>query len=166
MSLRVRFVADQSFVSRTIGWFGGGIWSHMATYISDDIVIDSRMDIIQGILPGVRERPIEYLDRYKQWLTLEIPCTEVQEAACITALRSQLGKPYDKIGIWNFATGSMDDTNWRDLSAWFCDALAIWAQEVAGICPFLTLPAVRLTPSTAFLIDQALGGKVIASKGM
>ena len=166
MGLRVRFVADRSLPSWAIGWFGGGIWSHMATYVTDSTVIDARSDVIQGIPAGVKVRPVSYLDDYPKWLTLEIPCDALQLEACMSALRSQLDKPYDTRGIYNFATGSMDDKNWQDLSAWFCDALAIWAQQVSGICPFLTLPATRLTPSTAFLIDQVLGGKVVASKGM
>lgn len=68
-------------------------------------------------------------------------------------------------GIVDFITGSYKDRNWRDQSAWFCDELGIWAQEQAGICPRLTAPAYKLTPGAVALVDIALGGQIVASKG-
>ena len=38
-------------------------------------------------------------------------------------------------------------------------------QEQAGICPRLTAPTFKLTPDAACLIDIALGGQIVASKG-
>lgn len=169
--IRVMFTAGSEFSSRAIEWWGGGGWSHMANILSDGSVIDARNDVVkfndQSFDTGVRHRPKGYLEaEYGRWIELEIPCTVFQARSWEAHLWSQVGKPYDQLGILGFLTGSLKDRNWRDESAWFCDELALWAQEKANICPRLLTPVFRVTPGSALLIDMALGASIVASKGL
>ena len=145
------FVRGQGLASAAIEWFGGGGFSHVTTLWDKESVLDSRME------GGVQIRPIGYLAK-DQTIWLKIPANPGKILACRNALRSQVGKPYDKIGIWNFANGSLMDRNWQDQSAWFCDELAVWSWEQAEICPRLLLAPNRITPGGAALVASALGG--------
>lgn len=169
--IRVMFTAGSEFSSRAIEWFGGGGWSHMANVLPDGSIIDARNDIVkfgdQCFPAGVQHRPKGYLEaECSRWLVLEIPCTIHQVKSWESNLRSQVGKPYDQIGILDFVTGGIRDRNWRDESAWFCSELGIWAQENSGICPPLEAPVFRIPPGEALLIDMALHGRVVSSKGL
>jgi hypothetical protein len=163
--IKVRFCAAAGFTSWLIEWDGASAFSHMANFLADGRILDARVDDPCGNGCGVQIRPGNYLDSVKRWIDVEIDCTADQARDWELALLSQEGKPYDKTGIVDFITGSYKDRNWRSESAWFCDELGIWAQEQAGICPRLTAPTFKLTPGAACLIDIALGGRIVASKG-
>lgn len=142
----------------------GGKYSHVATLLPGGTqVLDARSDVIEGVAPGVQIRPASYLAGYTVDL-YELPCTQAQLDSVYTRLRSQLGKPYDKAGIINFGTGiitgDFSDRNWREESAWFCDELAVWAWEQAGVCPPLPITPNRITPGGACLIAGALRAAV------
>ena len=137
----------------------------MAIYVKADEVIDARADVIEGIAPGVQRRPASYLDAYPRWVKMELQCTPSQRKTVIKALEDELEKPYDSVGIWDFATCSLKDRNWRDRSAWFCDELDIYVLELAKLVSPLMLPLYRLTPGTSALIIQASGAKIINFKG-
>lgn len=169
--IRVMFTAGSEFSSKAIEWFGGGGWSHMANVLADGSIIDARNDIVKfnGVCypTGVQHRPKGYLEaECSRWVVLEIPCTVFQARSWELNLWSQVRKPYDQIGIMDFVTGGAKDRNWRDESAWFCSELGIWAQEKAVICPPLATPVFRIPPGEALLITMALGGMVVASKGL
>ena len=138
----------------------------MANFLADGRVIDARLGPAGGQPGGVWIRPGNYLDSVAKWVDVEIPCSAGQAKYWEMLLLSQRKKPYDTLGIIDFVTGSYRDRNWRDESAWFCDELGIWAQEGANICPQLPTDTFKLTPGEALLIDIALGGKVVASRGM
>lgn len=145
-------------ISRAIGWFGGGYYSHITSLWCEktNTVLDSRKDRIFGIPPGVQTRPLEYLRKDKiDWL--RVPMNSKQAANYRECLYSQIGKPYDTLGVWNFVTGKLKDRNFRDRSQWFCDDLVVWALEDCGACPRLILPPPRVTPGGAALIACALG---------
>ena len=100
-----------------------------------------------------------------RWILLEVG-TEKHYGPWMGALASQIGKPYDFIGILDFVTGSTQDRNWRDESAWFCDELGVWAEERANITPRLPDPVYRLTPGSALMLNLGLPGtKVLAYAG-
>lgn len=181
----VMFVAGSDFWSRRIEWFGGGGWAHAAQILADGSVLDSqasgmwlmpdgspvdrhaRMHPLAQYYPaGVQRRPKGYLDHEARWVKLEIPCSVQQAVAWEQSLLSQIGKPYDKLAILDFVTGSLSDRNWRDQSAWICSELDAWALERAGICPSLLLPTYRVTPGDCALIAMALHGQVVASRGI
>ena len=164
-SVKVRVVRDNSLASDLIGYFGGGYWAHMAIYVSPGYVIDARDDVVEGVAPGVQKRPAAYLDAYPHWMDIEIPASQLEQAKCYALLEGQIGKPYDKLAIWNFFTGTVYDRNWRDQSAWFCDELDLYALEGAGIIGQVG-PLWRSTPGTAAQILMASGGQVTRSKGL
>jgi len=163
--IKVRFCANNSFYSRLIEWDGGLAFSHMANFLSDGSIVDAQLSPCGGQPAGVWVRPGNYLDSVPRWIDVEIPCTVGQAADWERLLLSQVKKPYDRIGILDFVDGSYSDRNWRSESAWFCSELGIWAQEGAGICPRLTSPTYKIAPGAAALIDMALGGSIVASRG-
>ena len=152
--LVVGFVRGHGIASTAIEWFGGGGFSHVTTLWDKDHVLDSR---VEG---GVQIRPLGYLSS-DSTVWVKIPAPPEQVSFCRTALYSQLKKPYDKLGIWNFLSGSAKDRNWRNQAAWFCDELAVWSWEQAGICPQLLLAPNRITPGGAALVASALGATKI-----
>jgi hypothetical protein len=164
-SIRVRFCAADSFYSRLIEWDGAGAFSHMANFLADGRIIDAQLTPAGGEPSGVRIRPCNYLDSVRRWVDVEIPCYPYQARDWEALLLSQEGKPYDRIAILDFITGSYRDRNWRSKKAWICSEIGLWAQEGAGICPKLTAPTYKITPGTACSIDMAIGGRIVASKG-
>lgn len=169
---RVMVVADVGLVSWGIETGGG--WSHMANVLADDSIIDARSDSMKfpgglKVPAGVQRRPAGYLDSIRKWVVLEGPEDDPGGKWSYNrweyALVSQLKKPYDFIGIWDFLSDSVIDRNWRDESAWFCDELAVWAQEKAGYVPQLPEPVFRITPSAALLFDIGAGWRVVAGRG-
>lgn len=163
-SLPVLFCSGPDWESAEIERFGGK-YSHVATLLpGGKEVLDARSDVIKGIAAGVQIRPASYLGAPYVVDLYEIPCTEAQLDAAYSRLRTQLGKPYDKIGIINFGTGMItgdfEDRNWRNESAWFCDELCVWDWEMEGICPQLQITPNRIAPGSASLIASVLGAKV------
>ena len=149
-SLVIGFVRGHGLASLAIEWFGGGGFSHVTTLWDKEHVLDSRLE------GGVQIRPVGSLgSEVTTWVS--IPTSPGRIAKCRNVLDSQVGKPYDKQGIWNFASGSARDRNWRNQTAWFCDELAVWSWEQAEICPELLLAPNRITPGGAALVASALG---------
>lgn len=156
----VGFVRGQALYSKLIALKGGWKYSHVTTLMPGGAtVIDSvwhpldtfkRKELQTG---GVRERPVSYLKRSQvDWFKL--PATEDQANAVYSALQSQIGKPYDSLGIRNFVTGGLSDRNFRNQSAWFCDELAVWSWERGNVIPTLLIPPSRIDPTGASLIAQ------------
>ena len=164
--IRQRFCAASGLSSHMIEFWGAGGWSHEANFLADGRIIDARDDDPCGNGRGVQIRPGDYLDEVERWMDVEIACTPGQASYWENLLLSQRLKPYDSLGILDFLTGSGDDRNWRSEGAWFCSELGVWAMEGARICPRLTTPVYKITPGAAALISLALGGKIIASKGL
>jgi uncharacterized protein YycO len=169
--VRQMTVAGTGFSSRLIEWRSDD-WSHTATVLPDGSILDSRSDVVaasrQGeyFPAGVQIRPRGYLDGEPKWVLIEIPCTSEQRERFHEIALSQVGKPYDFAGIWQFITGGIKDRNWRDESAWYCTELHVWALEQAGICTPLATPVFKLDPGDGVLLAQALGGQIVASHGL
>jgi hypothetical protein len=179
--IRTMVVAGRGISSWAIEWWGGGGWSHYANIMPDGSIIDARSDWItkpdgdpylgtdgRPIPPGVQIRPAGYLDSEPKWVVVDVPCTSAQARDWEALLRSprMLGKPYDFRGIGDFVTGSLKDRNWRDESAWFCSEAGMFAKEEVSIAPRLAAPVFRIDPGEALMIDMALAGKIVASKGL
>jgi hypothetical protein len=164
VSLIVGFCRGSNCASKTIGWFGGSYYTHTTTLMpGGKDVLDARSDTVNGIAPGVQLRPVSYLEPESvDWVL--IPTTLDQESKVYTALRSQLKKPYDEIGILNYLTGEIRDRNWTDESAWFCDELAVWSWMRSTLLSgaiFTALTPNRITPGGSALIAWALGAKIV-----
>jgi hypothetical protein len=160
--ITVGFCRGRDLTSKLIGWFGGGYYSHVTTLLPDrKHVIDSRADEIDGVPSGVQVRPLTYLKPYTiDWV--ELPASNGASSRIIAALKSQLGRPYDEIGIYHYLTGAIKDRNWSDETAWFCDELAVWSwMQGPLLSPILfpTLEPNRITPGGAALIAWSLGAQ-------
>jgi hypothetical protein len=182
MSLIIGDCRGSDCLSRTIGWFGGGYYSHSTTlfprswlpFVSTArpdyslkhippggaLVLDSRNDSVGGAPPGVQIRAASYLPKHGEAVDWRhLPCSARQEACIYRALISQLGKPYDKIGILDYVTGALRDRNWQNESAWFCSELRTWSWIAAGLLSRSTYPNAlpyRVTPGGSALIAWGL----------
>jgi len=154
----------RDILSRTIGWFGGGYFSHSTTLLPCRChVIDARSDKVAGIKEGVRIRPVSYLAKYEVVWT-RIPCEGWQAQLVYKALRSQLGSDYDKIGILNFATGQIKDRNWTREMEWFCSELVAYSWIKATILPpaiFNSLTPNRLPPGVVATMAWTLRAAIV-----
>lgn len=168
--------------SRAIEGFGGGWPSHMANLLADGNVWDARDDLVKykgAVYPrGVQLRPASYLhEQYSKWIALEAPeGSEKLYEAWVDVLATQVGKPYDSVGILDFAegiiTGRYEDRNYAPVNpeqskAWFCDEYATWAAQKVGLIPSLPyeLPVFTLTPGAALNLFIGAGWKVVGAKG-
>jgi hypothetical protein len=162
----VGFVHGGELSSRFIGCFGGSYYCHVTTLLPDGAnVIDSRLG--WGAPDGVQVRPLSYLyppfsAKGSRVAWYQLDCQPAQALTVYRLLHSQLNKPYDRIGIINFMTCQMRNRNWRSEAAWFCDELAVWTWERAGICrPFIddNLSPSRITPGGAAMVAIQSGAR-------
>lgn len=170
---RIMVVGGSALSSRVIERAGFGPWSHMAAILSDDTVLDARDDVVGGALPGVQLRTSHYLDKEPRWAIFEAP-THVNYPAWETALRTQISKPYDQRGIWDFAesvfTGQYVDKNYASYGsiAWFCDALQLWGAVQSGDLP--AAPSwfhyFAQTPTGALNLFIGAGWRLVSSTGI
>lgn len=111
-------------------------WSHCAL-VDGDTVIEA------AAFRGVRERPLhDFMADATKAAVLSLPG---DPGAVIAAARSQLGKPYDWLGV----AGIGFRRRWQDEDAWFCSELVAWAFEVAG-APLFRTGYWRVTPQTIY----------------
>jgi len=147
------FFKGTGLTSKAIQWFSAGPFSHVAALWNPAEYLDSRSDVVGGVLPGVRIRPVAAEPDPHVIFTL--PASNGQYAAWQAFLRAQVGKPYDKPGILGFAVGR----DWREPDSWFCSELQAAALEHAGLVPRLYAPANKITPSGLAVILSAIGAK-------
>lgn len=158
--ITVGAVRDRTCTSKLIGYFGGGAYSHWVSLVlpGGREVIDSRYDKVGGAPPGVQVRDIAYLRDY-ECLWLDVPVTQAQAAAYEAALRSVLARPYDSVGIVDFALGRTSDHSWRDASAFFCSDLGAWGFNQSGVCgPYFEEPT-RSTPGDMVYVCWGKGAR-------
>jgi hypothetical protein len=166
-AIRFQGVMGLGWTSKAIAWWGGGNqFSHFMCVLPDGNYVDARSDVVTvesadgepvHISAGVQSRPKDY-EPWSRKVLFEKEVTKKVEAKWLDAVHSQIGKPYDHIGILDFIFGSDDDRNWRDQSAWFCDEFCLWTAEQAGFTP-LYIPAYRIAPNSASVALSAWGFK-------
>lgn len=157
--IRLDFFGGSGLSSKAIEWFSAGGLSHVAAVWSETEYLDSHVDTIAGIKPGVQIRP-QILETPELKLQMELETTADEYMLWRAFLESQLSKPYDKGAIWGFATGR----DWREPDSWMCSELQSAALEQSGICPPLYAPTNRITPVALATIVSALGGVVLPSR--
>lgn len=130
--MRWQLVQAKGPASWTIGWFGGGGYSHSDVITPTGKLRGARSDIIGGAhKPGYFDRDWDYAA--KNWIkrtvfTLEV--SPLQEKRYWEFSEEQIGKPYDRRGILGFATGERD---WHDPTSWFCSEEIYANAEYAAI---------------------------------
>jgi cell wall-associated NlpC family hydrolase len=124
-----------SLALRTALW---SAWSHCALVDGDQVI-----EAVAG--KGVRARPLAaLLEEASRYEILEIPATD--PAAVIAAARSQLGQPYDWLGVLGIGARR----RWQAQDGWFCSELVAWAFHAGG-SPLVRLQAWRITPRDLYL---------------
>lgn len=135
-----------------IGWFGAEYWSHAYTLLPGGVnVVDARADHVGGEPPGVYVRPMSYLDDAER-LILRFKADPSRIAVAHAFLLGQEGKPYDKRGILDIATGRLmkpGARDWRDPAAWFCSEFQVWGAETARMIPRTPFEFNRIDPGLA-----------------
>lgn len=76
----------------------------------------------------------------------EIRANKKQSASALASASSQIGRPYDYMGIFGLAVRR----NWQEQDSWFCSELIAWACAQAGI-QLLVGDFWRITPRDLLL---------------
>lgn len=142
MDINLRFIRNEGFVSKAIGWqtWGpGGIWSHVEFVVGDGYLGSQAPD-------GVLLRPKTYCTPSEQ-LLCSVVVPDAVGAQVLAFAHAQIGKPYDYKSILGFVLRR----DWRDTSAWFCSELVAAAFVYAGFPLLRTTEVNRVSPSTLSL---------------
>lgn len=116
---------------RLVTW---GDFSHVAQ-------IDGPKIIESVFRDGVREDSLDNaIARASHWAIVEYE--HYNPAGMIAAVRSQIGKPYDKTG----ALGLGLHRDWQEDDAWWCSELIPWAAQQADDPWFMPAAQHRITP--------------------
>lgn len=147
----LQFVAGSGLGSGMIKWFGHGAYSHVDAMLPDGTLLGARNDDIDGVPAGVQIRPESYV-AHETVKRVTLPATADQEALFYAFMRSQIGKPYNKIGIYAFAVNA----SWSSVDAWFCSQVVTAALQYSKWLRELSEPPNKVDPDDLLLIISAL----------
>lgn len=150
-SIVMQFSGNSSISSRLIQWFGKGKYSHVDSVLVDGTLLGARSTSIAGYSSGVQIRDANYQKKSKL-KRVSIPCTEKQQKLYYDFVLSQVGKPYDRIAIIAFITGS----TWSEEDSWFCSELNTAALQYCGWLKPLSVPPSKIDPDDLLLLLSAL----------
>ncbi len=119
---------SNSFISKVIRWQTRGNWSHVACLFSDGVVIESRE--FKGVRKLNSLAEAQSVGDTVQVLTLS--CKPEQEEKMRRFAESQLGRPYDYLGILRFLTRTPDTDQYLNRD-WFCSGFAFEVAKMGGI---------------------------------
>lgn len=126
-----------SLALRTILW---SAWSHCAI-IDGDYVLEATAPY------GVRRRLLsDMLAESTKYDIVSIPVNSAQ--AVLEAARSEIGKPYDWLGV----VGIGVRRRWQSDARWFCSEYIAWAFETGG-SPLFRVSTYRITPRDLAIPD-------------
>lgn len=108
---------------------------------------------IEGNPQGVAIRP----PGYQRFGIRRDMVIETDKADAVFAkAKSQLGKPFDSSGMWDFLSDTPPGArDWRDPAQWWCSELAVWVLEQTGMfapISVLAWPKDRVSPTDLLLI--------------
>lgn len=147
----LQFVEGTGLGSGMIKWFGHGSYSHVDCVLPDGTLLGSRSDVMSGAPAGVQIRPAGYVNK-DDVRRITLPATDAQESTFYSFMRSQIGKPYNKLGIFAFAVNA----EWSTVGAWFCSQVVTRALQECGWLRELTEPPNKIDPDDLLLIISAL----------
>lgn len=90
--VRVRFIANDGFVSRAIQWVTGSLFCHVEFGTPEGTWIGAHVE------DGIQERPANYCTPYREFV-YEIPCSELQQISLLNWARSKVGTKYNTFDI-------------------------------------------------------------------
>ncbi|XQE65759.1 hypothetical protein ACOAPY_13935 [Pseudomonas sp. P3C3] len=146
-TIRVLFTRRRHLGSLAIRTFTWSAWSHV------DLLDDSagRPELVGAVAPsGVVVEPLAYrLQKASRAALVEFRVGSA--AAVLAAARSQVGKPYDWVGVAGLVTRSRD---WQGEEDWFCSELIAWALAQGGVPLFRETLVGRITPQHLWMLDN------------
>ena len=161
--LELSFVTEASLGSQAIRWFTHSDFSHVDIITPDGYRIGARSDHpvwapdpLDGrglhLHAGVQKRFVNYAE-FTLDCRLRIECSEAQTHGAYRWLHTQLGKPYDKHGL--FSSFLFDrPVPWWDERMWWCSELATVFVATALGKPCRT-PASRVSPNDCYIYAGA-----------
>lgn len=149
-TLVIQFSTTDAFSSGVIRMITNCRFSHADLVVPEGLLGASgspHAPVVQGNPNGVAVRPFDY----EPFLIRQRAVVKTPKAAAIVArARSQLGKPFDNVGLHSLLHPPTDLNVWRDwreTAQWWCVELHAWAVEIEGFWPFEVLtPENRMTP--------------------
>lgn len=134
MAVQLLYTRSHSPASAGIRLATWGEFSHVAQVVDDQVV--------EAVWkPGVRPDLLRNaIGRASRWAIVEYDHKNPE--GMISAVRSQIGKPYDLTG----ALGLGVHRDWQEDDAWWCSELIPWAAEQAGEPWFMPHAMHRITP--------------------
>lgn len=147
MMIQLLYTRSHHLSSAAIRLATWGDFSHVAQ-------IDGQTVIESVFRDGVREASLDSaITRASRWAIVEYH--HDNPAAMIAAIRSQIGKPYDKTG----ALGLGLHRNWQEDDAWWCSELIPWGAQ-QGNDPWFRSDAIhRITPQHLWMRH----GRIVSS---
>ena len=163
--LELSFVTEASLGSQAIRWFTHSDFSHVDIITPDGHRLGARSDhpvrphdpvkprgvfgdMYTHKVAGVQKRAMDYA-KFTLDKRLVIECSAAQARGAYAWLYDQLGKPYDKRGL--FASFLFDrPVPWYDERAWWCSELATVFVHNAGF-PACRTPASRVSPNDCYI---------------
>lgn len=149
--VRVRFIAQDTWISAAIRRLTGSLFSHVEFGTPEGAWIGAHLD------GGIQELPANYCVPSREYY-YEIPCTEGDEAALLAWARSQMGTKYD----WKDIVGlAIQNRSLRSPHAYICSAFVATGMLLRfGPKRFANVElawAYRMTPETAHLSPMLAG---------
>ena len=137
--MRVLLCSSNKLGSRIIRAVTWSRWSHAAIIDGDEV--------IEAVWPRVRVSPLaDALVSHPRWVIIDIPV--VDEALAIAAARSQVGKPYDLLGVLGLGL----KRNWQEDDSWWCSELVSWTAKQGGTDLFRSEALHRITPEHLWML--------------
>ena len=137
-----------SLTSRLIRWFNWGVYSHAAWCREDG----GSYEAWRGISRGDRQAKVRFGTlgaNHTPGTRIDLfdvsGLTTINKIVIERFLHSQLGKPYDWMGIVHFVTRRPEYPSGQE--KWFCSELVAAACAHGGVPLFRELPAYKISPS-------------------
>ena len=147
-NFNIRFVTDDSLISKAIRLETKSLFSHTEIVLEDGSYLGAHQD------GGVQIRPRDYMNP-----TLErryaIPVSDDQLKTMLSFAQSQVGKPYDTTDI----IGILLDFGWSRQGSWICSELVAATAEVGNLFMLNIQPGFtnRITPEMLHLSPYLIG---------
>ena len=147
--ITLQFTTENSVGSSVIRWFSHSDFSHVDIVNSMGKLIGARSDTKT---PGVAIREPGYV-HFTKTVQVELEGTPNWEW-----LNKQIGKPYDKTGL--FRSFLFSDHSWGHDNSWWCSELGLAFLENSGF-PKASTPANRFTPNDLYIFTSAFKPRYI-----
>jgi len=131
--IKLRFIAEDDFVSWAIRVFCWSDYSHVE-FVVPDGYLGARID------GGVKVRPFDYIKPARQTLAY-VDCPDRTTRAVLEYARAQIGKPYDLDALFGFVFRR----HWTIKDSWFCSEL-VAASFMNANYPLFDGPMYKIMP--------------------